>query len=136
MNPPLILALNKETAVCVFFSVCLSFSLPLFLSLFFVVQPILPDAVSPLQMYFIFDLTGAPCQCTVLINRVGSPERSSLSPILFQPRWGSGAQPKGSAPATIEQAGSVTVCLSKLPPTNATQKIKNTASIAGFPLCT
>lgn len=51
-------------------------------------QAHLLHSISPFQMYFIFDLTRAPCQCTVLINRVGPPESPSLSLILFQQSWG------------------------------------------------
>lgn len=36
------------------------------------------------NVFYFWSDKGAPCQCTVLINRVGSPERASLSPILFQ----------------------------------------------------
>lgn len=90
------------------------------------VQPILPDSVSPFQMYFIFDLTGAPCQCTVLINRVGSPERPSLSPILFQ-------QSRGSVQSRREvlrlQVHSLEVSLCVWHCSN--QQMQNTASTQG-----
>ena len=99
----------------------------------FLVQPTLSDSVSPFQMYFIFDLTGAPCQCTVLINRVGSPERPGLSAILFQPNQGS-VQSRREVLRLQEcaQSGSVTVCLGAAP----NQQTQNTTSIQELSLCT
>lgn len=108
MDPPLISAQKKQAAV----EVC-SF----FFFFFFVAE------ADPLKlgMYFIFDLTGALCQCTVLINRVTSPERSSLSPILFQE---SSAAACGATWATNAGSGCVTVRLAPLQPTNDNKKRK------------
>lgn len=77
-------------------------------------------------MYFIFDLTGAPCQCTVLINRVGSPERSSLSPILFQQSWGS-VQSWREVLRLQEHRLEVSLCVWR----SSSQQTQNTASIQG-----
>lgn len=111
VDPRLILVLNEEAAVW---------------SCFFLVQPILPDSVSPFQMYFIFDLTGAPCQCTVLINRVGSPERPSLSPILFQQSSGS-VQSRREVLRLQVHSLEVSLCVWH----SSNQQMQNTASIQG-----
>lgn len=101
-----ILVLNEEAAVFVcFFSAAHPFRL------------------SPFQTYFIFDLTGAPCQCTVLINRVGSPEKPSLSPILFQ-------QSRSSVQSwrevlRLERSLEVSLCVWR----SSNQQMQNTASI-------
>lgn len=93
---------------------------------FFLVQPILSDSVSDFQMYFIFDLTGAPCQCTVLINRVGSPERPSLSPILFQQSRGS-VQSRREVLRLQEHGLEVSLCVWR----SSNQQTQNTGSIQG-----
>lgn len=90
----------------------------------FLVQPILSDSVSPFQMYFIFDLTGAPCQCTVLINRVGSRERPSLSPILFQQSRGS-VQSRREVFRLQEHSLEVSLCIWH----GSNRQTQNTASI-------
>lgn len=74
-------------------------------------------------MYFIFDLTRAPCQCTVLINRVGSPEGPSLSPILFQQSLGS-VQSRGEVLRLQVHCLEVSLCVWRC----FNQQMQNTAS--------
>lgn len=114
-DPRLILVLNEEAAVWSVVFFC-----------FFLVQSFFSDSVSPFQMYFIFDLTGAPCQCTVLINRVGSPEGPSLSPILFQQSWGS-VQSRREALRLQEHGLEVSLRVWH----SSNQQTQNTASIQG-----
>lgn len=98
LDPQLILVLNEDAAVwSAFFS-----SAHLFRIYF------------SFRMYFIFDQTEAPCQCSVLINRVESLEWPSLSPILFQRSLGSAQSLKGSTQTTRAECGSVTECLAQV----------------------
>lgn len=78
-------------------------------------------------MYFIFDLTGAPCQCTVLINRVESPERPSFSPILFQQTRGS-VQSRREVFRIQEHSLEVSLCVWR----SSNQQMQNIASVQGF----
>lgn len=75
-------------------------------------------------MYFICDLPGAPCQCSVLINRVGSPERPGLSPILFQQNQGS-VQSRRKVFRLQEHCLEVSPCVCR----STNQQTQNTASI-------